>query len=138
MEAREQDHWARQTSIGIIFSLGVLVAFTVGIVFVYQVISSDIANHLPEYATLKAMGYSNSYLSGVVLQQAVILSLLGYVPALAISLLLYGLTTRFAHVPIEMNPERALFVFVLAVAMCALSGLFSLQKIRAADPADLF
>jgi putative ABC transport system permease protein len=138
MEARDKEHWARNTSIGIIFNLGVLVAFTVGIVFVYQVISSDIANHLSEYATLKAIGYSNGYLAGVVLKQAVILSVLGYIPGLLIALALYEFTARVALVPIEMNYGRAVFVFALAVAMCAISGLLSLQKLRAADPADLF
>lgn len=138
IEAREIDYWTRQTSVGIIFNLGVLVAFVVGIVFVYQVISSDISNHLPEYATLKAMGYKDRYLSFVVLQEALILAVLGYLPGLAVALGLYEVTRRFANIPIAMNAERAVLVLVLAIAMCAISGLMCLQKIRSADPADLF
>ena len=135
---QEQRHWERNTSVGVIFGLGVGVALLVGTVFVYQVISSDINNHFAEYATLKAMGYGEGYLSSVVLQQAVILALVGYVPGLFVSLGLYAFASAMANIPIDMSFRRAAFVFVLALLMCALSGFLSLRKVRLADPADLF
>lgn len=138
MEARERRHWERNTSVGVIFGLGVVVALAVGMIFVYQVISSDITNHFAEYATLKAMGYSEGYLSGIVLRQAMILAVLGYLPGLAIALGLYQVTSTWANVPIAMTAARAAAVFGLALLMCALSGLLSLRKVRLADPADLF
>ena len=95
----------------------------VGVVFVYQVISSDIANRLAEYATLKAIGRTNRYLAMVVLQQSLLLAVLGYVPALLISLGLYSLTEAQAHLPMDMPWPRMLGVFVLAVTMCSASGL---------------
>jgi len=134
----EKNRWVNETSIGLIFRLGVVVAFIVGMAIVYQVLSSDVAGHLPEYATLKAMGYGNRYLSTVVLQQAAMLAVLGFVPALAVSEILYRITSYYANVPVEMNPRRILFVFALAVAMCAVSGIGALRKARTADPADLF
>src|SRR5204863_2887166 len=82
LAARERRHWVEETSLGLIFRLGVGVALFVGIVFVYQVIASDIANRLHEYATLKAMGYGPAYLAGVVLRQAGLIAALGYVPGL--------------------------------------------------------
>jgi putative ABC transport system permease protein len=135
---REQQFWDKQTSVGAIFNFGVLVALIVGIVFVYQVMSSDIGNRLAEYATLKAIGNSNSYVSLIVLQQSMCLAVLGYVPALLISLGLYALTAAQAHLPMDMTSSRALGVFALAVAMCALSGLLALRKVWAADPAELY
>jgi putative ABC transport system permease protein len=135
---RERRHWLRNTSLGIIFGLGVFVALIVGMVFLYQVISSDIASHLAEYATLKAIGYGSGYLSRVVLVQALIVSLVSYVPGLIVALALYAITRRYASIPIAMTLPRAVLVLVLATVMCALSAFFALNKVKAADPADLF
>jgi putative ABC transport system permease protein len=135
---RERKFWVNQTPVGTIFNFGVLVAVIVGVVFVYQVISSDIANRLGEYATLKAIGRTNRYLAMVVLQQSLLLAVLGYVPALLISLGLYSLTEAQAHLPMDMPWSRMLGVFVLAVTMCSASGLLALRKAWAADPAELF
>ncbi|MCS6850646.1 MAG: ABC transporter permease DevC [Gemmataceae bacterium] len=134
----ETHHWVHNTSVGIIFGLGLVIALSVGIIFVYQVVSSDISSHLPEYATLKAIGYDQPYLVGVILRQSLLLALLGYLPGLAAALGLYALTRRSANLPIEMNLGRMVLVFVLAVAMCGVSGVLSVQKLRVADPADLF
>jgi putative ABC transport system permease protein len=136
--AAEVKHWVEETSIGVIFRLGVIVALVVGAAIVYQVLSSDVANHLPEYATLKAIGYSGNYLAGVVLQQAVLLALLGFVPGLFVAWGLYALTHWLAGLPIGMTWLRVLAVLGLSIGMCTISGLGALRKVRTADPADLF
>lgn len=135
---REVHHWVQETSIGLIFRMGVIVALIVGTAIVYQVLSSDVANHLHEYATLKAIGYGGNYLASVVLRQAVMLAVLGFLPGLGIAAVLYWLTRIAAHVPIELTVGRVFFVFGLSVLMCTVSGLGALRKIRSADPADLF
>jgi putative ABC transport system permease protein len=135
---RERKFWVNQTSVGTIFNFGVVVAMIVGVVFVYQVISSDIANRMAEYATLKAIGNTNRYMAQVVLQQSLFLAVLGYVPSLLISLGLYALTAAQAHIPMDMTWPRVLGVFALAVTMCSVSGLLALRKVWAADPAELF
>jgi len=131
-------HWVWETSIGLIFQLGVVVAMVVGTAIVYQVLSSDVTNHLPEYATLKAIGYSSGYLASVVLQQALVLAVLGFVPGLAISAALYALTRTAARIPMDLTLTRVFFVLGLSVLMCTISGLGALRKVRSADPADLF
>jgi putative ABC transport system permease protein len=93
---------------------------------------------LPEYATLKAMGYSNRFLSGVVLQQAVILAVLGFAPGALAALGLYRVVGRATRLPMELDWERAVTVLLLTVAMCAISGTLALRKVRALDPADVF
>src|SRR5262249_28702908 len=110
----------------------------VGVVFVYQVISSDITQRFAEYATLKAVGYGNGYLAVVVLQQAVLYGLLGYVPGLALSVLLYQCGSTAAALPLTMTCEGAVVVVAMSVLMCAVSGFFAVKKVRTADPADLF
>ena len=89
IEAHERRHWMTKTSVGIIFGFGVLVALLVGTAIVYQVLSSDIASHLGEYATLKAMGYTRRYLSWLVLKQALILGVAGFVPGMILAVALY-------------------------------------------------
>jgi len=134
----ELNRWIRETSIGMIFQLGVIVSLMVGTVIVYQVLSSDVASHIRQYATLKAMGYTNRFLSRVVLGQALGLALLGFVPGWVLSLGLYALTSSLANLPIEMNALRMLLVLGLTMGMCSLSGLGALGKVRQADPAALF
>jgi putative ABC transport system permease protein len=138
IEQSERQHWVIRTSVGVIFALGVVVGFIVGTAIVYQVLSSDIANHQAEYATLKAMGYSGGYLANVVLQQALILAVLGFIPGWAISLGLYMITEESAHIPMRMGRALPLFMLALSVTMCAVSGVASLRKVNRADPADLF
>ncbi|HVX15414.1 MAG TPA: ABC transporter permease DevC [Pirellulales bacterium] len=138
IESKEREHWLVRTSVGVIFSLGVVVGFIVGVAIVYQVLSNDIANHQAEYATLKAMGYPNSYLASVVLFQSFILAVLGFLPGWAISWGLYVLTEQRQHVPMRMGPVLSGTILVLTIAMCAISAIASLRKISTADPADLF
>lgn len=137
---REETFWITTTSIGFIFGMGVVVSFIVGTVIVYQILSTDIASHLPEYATLKAMGYRSRFLFGVVLQEAVILAIMGYIPGYIISIGLYGLTRTATNnaLPMAMNLGRAIFVLLLTIAMCSLSGLVSVRKVIKADPAEVF
>lgn len=134
----ERHRWLFQTPIGAIFLIGVAVALVVGGVVVYMVLSTDVANHLHEYATLKAMGYTDRYLSGVVMQQAVAMGVLGYLMAWALAELLYRIVGRLANIPMEMNWALRLLVFGLSLLMCCVSGLATLRKLRGADPADLF
>ncbi len=134
----EKHYWESQGAIGFIFGLGVTVGFIVGIVIVYQILYTDVANHLPEYATLKAMGYGDRYLLGVLWQEALILAILGYIPGFLISLGLYQLAYTATLMPIAMKVERAVFVLVMTFVMCGVSGAIAMQKLRSADPADVF
>lgn len=134
----EKQYWESQGAIGFIFGLGVTVGFIVGIVIVYQILYTDVANHLPEYATLKAMGYGDRYLLSVLLQEALILAILGYIPGFLISLGLYQLAYTATLMPIAMKVERAVFVLVMTFVMCGVSGAIAMQKLRSADPADVF
>lgn len=134
----EKNYWKTSTAIGFIFTLGVGMGFIVGTVVVYQILYSDVSDHLSEYATLKAMGYKNLYLEGIVFQESIILAVLGYIPGFALSLGLYDLTKATTFLPIEMTLIRALMVFILTIIMCSFSGSFAMRRLRKADPADIF
>jgi putative ABC transport system permease protein len=134
----ERAYWQSSTAIGFIFSLGSAMGFIVGIVIVYQILYTDVSDHLAEYATLKAMGYRSYFLISVVLQEALILSVLGYLPGFFLSIGLYKLTKDATSLPIGMTVERGITVFILAVIMCVVSGVIAMRKVQAADPADIF
>lgn len=134
----EKNYWQTSTSIGFIFTLGVSMGFIVGTVIVYQILFSDVSNHLSEYATLKAIGFRNIYLEFVVLQEAIILGTLGYIPGFALTLGLYDLTKDATALPIEMDTDRAILVFILTILMCIISGFVAVRRLRKAEPAELF
>jgi len=134
----EEDYWKRSSPIGFIFGLGTAMAFVVGVVIVYQVLSTDVNSHLKEYATFKAMGYDNLYLLIVVFEEAVILAFLGFIPGVILPLGLYTLAARATALPIYMTVSRAMLVLILTLIMCGLSGAIATRKLQAADPADMF
>ena len=136
--ARERHHWETATPIGFIFAFGSAMGLIVGMVIVYQILFSDIANHLREYATLKAIGYSNGYLARVVMAAALILAVLGFLPGVALCMLLYEVVAGATFLPLTMTVGRAATVFGLVFGMCAAAGLLAMRKLRDADPADMF
>jgi putative ABC transport system permease protein len=136
--AREQAYWNDVTPVGYVFSLGVLLGFAVGSVIVAQILFADVTDHLPDYATLKAIGYGNGYLYGIVLWQSVLLGLLGYLPGLLASRGLCRVARAATGLPVEVSQATSLLVLGLTVAMCGVAGWLALGKVRAADPAEIF
>jgi putative ABC transport system permease protein len=134
----EKQYWQDSSSIGYVFTIGAFLGFIVGSVIVYQVLYSDVSIHLGEYATLKAMGYTNNYLLGIVFQEALLLSVLGYIPGFFLSLIAYNLIAQSARLPISMEFGRAILVFCLTVLMCFIAGILAVRRLRDADPADIY
>jgi putative ABC transport system permease protein len=134
----EREYWNKTTPIGYIFAFGALMGLIVGLIIVYQILFADVQDHLKEYATLKAMGYTHGYLRNVVLQQAVILAVLGFIPGMGVAYLVFSRGADATRLPLEMSVQSALGVFLLTVGMCAVSGILALRKLRAADPAEIF
>ncbi len=135
---QEIAYWAVKTPIGFVFTFGVIMGVVVGMIIVYQILFTDVAEHLKEYATLKAMGRTNLYLSGVVVVEATVLALSGFLPALGIAWWLYALTQSATRLPMAIRVDRALLVLGLTMLMCWLSGLIAMRKLRTADPAEVF
>jgi putative ABC transport system permease protein len=134
----ELDYWATKTPIGFVFTFGVIMGVVVGMIIVYQILFTDVTDHLPEYATLKAMGRPNRFLSRVVIAEATLLACLGFVPGLLVSWWLYGITQSATQLPMILYPGRAATVLLLSMIMCWGSGLIAMRKLRTADPADVF
>jgi len=134
----EKNYWQTSTAIGFVFTLGTVMGFVVGTVIVYQILYTDVSDHLPEYATLKAMGYTNRYLLMVVFQEALILAILGYIPGMVIASGLYGLTKAATRLPMTITLTKTITILILTIIMCCVSGAIAVRKLKAADPADIF
>ena len=134
----EQNYWKSSTSIGFIFTLGAAMGFVVGCVIVYQVLYTDVSDHLPEYATLMAMGYRLSHLLGVVMREGFYLAALGYVPAYLAGQGLYLFVRDATKLPVGMDLSRALTVLTMILVMCMLSALLAMRRLIDADPAEIF
>jgi putative ABC transport system permease protein len=135
---REKNYWNAATPIGYIFAFGAIMGFVVGAIIVYQILFADVSEHLNEYATLRALGYPNRFISGIVIQQAFILGVLGYIPGLVLVHWLSGKAATATHLPLYITQQRALTVFLLTLSMCAISALLAVRKVRRLDPADVF
>jgi putative ABC transport system permease protein len=134
----ERDFWAKNTAIGFIFTLGAIMGFIVGTVIVYQILYTEVTDHLGEYATLKAIGYTHRYLLNVIVQESFILAILGYIPGFLSALFLYQKAKEATLLPIFMTLDRAIIVLILTILMCLISGTIAVRKLQAADPADIF
>ncbi|MDZ8029650.1 ABC transporter permease DevC [Nostoc sp. DedSLP04] len=134
----ERSYWANSTAIGFIFTLGTVMGFIVGTVIVYQILYTEVADHLAEYATLKAIGYTQNYLLTVILQEALLLAVLGYLPGIVFALFMYSSARNATLLPVFMSFERAVMVLILTMLMCIISGAIAVRKLRSADPADIF
>jgi putative ABC transport system permease protein len=134
----EENYWRTASPIGFVFGLGTAMAFVVGVVIVYQVLSTDVNAHLREYATFKAMGYGNGYLLSVIFEESLILAIMGFIPGSILPLGLYALAAQATALPITMTISRAITVFLLTLIMCILSGAIATRKLQSADPADMF
>jgi len=135
---RERAYWSGATPIGYIFAFGAIMGLVVGAIIVYQILFADVSEHIREYGTLRAIGYRNRFVSGIVLQQAAILAVLGYLPGLAVVWWLYGKAAAATNLPLYVTQERAVTVFLMTLAMCAISALLAVRKVRRLDPAEVF
>jgi putative ABC transport system permease protein len=124
--------------IDFIFGMGAVVGFFIGFVVVYQILYTEVTNHLPQFATMKAMGFSDRTLLSIVYYQGLLLSVLGYIPGFFLALWLYQVATKAIQMPFSMTWNRGIWVFLLTVVMCLLSATIALQRVRRVDPADVF
>ena len=136
--ARERAYWNSATPIGYVFAFGAIMGLVVGAIIVYQILFADVTEHLPEYATLRAVGYSKHFVSGIVLSQALILAVLGYLPGVLAAAWLYSRAAAATNLPLYVTSERALTVLAMTLLMCAVSALLAVRKVHRLDPAEVF
>jgi putative ABC transport system permease protein len=138
LKQHEDKYWTTRTSVGLIFGSGLIISFIVGIMVLYQTLATQITRHLPEFATLKAIGYSHSYLAAIVMIESAMIVLVAFVPAAAAALAIYAQLRAATLLPVALTPARLAAVLVITLLMSAASAFMSLSNLRRADPADVF
>src|SRR5258708_3979776 len=134
----EKDYWTGKTPIGFVINAGLIVGLVVGAVIVYQILYTDVTEHLPEYATLKAMGYDDGFFARLVTGQALILTVLGYVPGVIASIGVFRLMSAMSRLTPQATPATRAIGFVLISGMCGAAGALTTRKLRQARPAEIF
>lgn len=138
MRVREIRYTIKASPIGAIFGIGLIIGFIIGIIICYQILYNEITDYLPQYATMKAIGYSNGFLTGVIVQEAALLSVVGFLPGLAGSYVLYRIIEEHTKIIMYFTAGRVIAILLLTVLMCIMAGSIVAKKINASDPADLF
>lgn len=134
---RSLKQWLFKTGAGLALIGGAILGSLVGTVIVAQTLYSSTKDHIHEFATLRALGSSKGYIHKVILAQAALSALIGYVLGMGISLvILYA--SRNSSLPLVMTPGLAFWLFALTVAMCAISALSAIVKVTKIDPATVF
>ena len=136
--AQERDYWNTASSFGVIFGFGTIMGLLVGGVVVYQVLYTDVSDHLKEYATLKAMGFADSFILLIVIQEAFLLGISSFIPATIISTGMYAFLTSASGIRIEMTSDKTLLVGALTLGVCAASAAIAIRRLQDADPASVF
>ena len=134
----ERNFWGKSTPIGLIFNFGTLIGFVVGLIICYQVLATDIGDHMAEFATFKAMGFPTSFFTILVVVQALFMAVISFLPGMLITLMIFGFVNTYSGLIMFLNLERAALVLGLTMAMCVVSGIIALQKLLSSDPANLF
>lgn len=133
-----QTFWQKRTGVGFVLSLGAAVGILVGMVVVGQILYSSVSDHLKEFGTLKAMGASDGVIYGIILEQALWMAVLGYIPGMALCFGVAYWAGATQGILILITPLSALGAFGLTVVMCTGSAFFAIQKVTKVDPAIVF
>jgi putative ABC transport system permease protein len=139
-ETRERENAStlESTPIGILFAIGMIAGFVIGTMNCYQVLYTEVSDRLGQYATLKAIGFSDEFLHGVILAQAALLSGTGFAVGLVLSAAADAYIASVTLLPVQIHPISAALVCLGTVAMCILAGRIAIRRVQAADPAALY
>lgn len=138
MRVFEINFTTRSTPIGALLGIGLIVGFGIGVIISYQILFNEVTDHMPQFATMKAVGFSKKFMVSIVLKEALLLSVLGFFPGLAASFGLYAFIEHFTKIVMTLTVERVVVIFVLTVLMCNIAGILAVRKVLKADPAELF
>jgi putative ABC transport system permease protein len=132
-----QIYWMFTTGAGVAVLLAAVLGLVVGFVVVAQTIYATTVDHLKEFGTLKAMGAPNSYVYKVIITQAAISAVIGYVLGMMVSALVLR-ASQSGGAAILLPWPMAIGMFFLTLVMCVSAALVSINKVTRLDPAMVF
>jgi putative ABC transport system permease protein len=138
IKSREIRYTTQHSPIGIIFGIGLVVGFAIGVIICYQILFNEVNDNLPQFATLKAMGHSSRFISGIVVHEALLMAVIGFIPGALIGGVIYQVIQQATSIEMYLTPGRLLLIFFLTSGMCLIAGRLAIKKVHRTDPADLF
>ncbi len=138
MRAREDRATLASAPVGILFAIGVLAGLVIGTINCYQLLYNEVGDHLPQYATLKAMGFSDTFLRHLILEQSVVLAAAGFAAGLVLAICADALIAWETRLPVRVDNGSGLLVCLMTLGMCILAGWLAIRRVAAADPAALY
>ncbi|MBE9114285.1 FtsX-like permease family protein [Lusitaniella coriacea LEGE 07157] len=135
---QEKEFYEYNTPMGLIFRFGLIGSIVVGAIILYQILYQKISKFIKEYATLKALGYTHNSLVKIVLEESLMLAILGYIPGFILSCLMYDILAKATSLQFVMTIDVAIAVLLLICSICFISGVVAVRKLKEADPADVF
>ncbi len=135
--SRSSNYWLFSTGAGVTMISSSLLALLVGVVIAAQTLYASTMDRLPEYATLRAIGGGRFYLYAIVVKQALIGGLIGYIVGMAAVLTMVWLGSDSSAAP-EAPTWLSLAIGVVMEAMCVMASLISINKLTAINPAEVF
>ena len=136
---RSINYWMFSTGAGLALITGMVLGAIVGVVIVAQTLYASTKDHLNEFATLRALGASASYIHAVILIQALLSAVIGYAAGMILAMLaIYRLSVRVPTLTVVMTPTIAAYLFALTVGMCIFAAITAIRKVTRIDPAGVF
>ena len=134
---RSVNYWLFKTGAGMALISGAILGIIVGVVVVAQTLYASTKDHLNEFATLRALGASAGYIHAVILIQAILSAVLGYLVGISLALTVVRLA-RGTTLNVIMTPPLAAWMFALTVGMCVIAAISAIFKVTRIDPAGVF
>ena len=138
LQILETNYHKNNTAFGFIFGMGMLVGLAVSAIILYQILYSDVSEHCPEYATLKAIGYPNAFIVSIIIQEAGLMVSIAFLPSIAISLLIYQALAVQTKLLFDLTAFQIVAIFFSSWIISTSSGWIAADKVRRLDPADSF
>lgn len=135
---REVAYTITAAPIGLLFGFGVIAGLIVGTMVCYQILFNEITDHISQFATLRAMGYSDGFIRRIILEQSGLLSFAGFVAGIVAAVGIYFYIQHETALLMRITLARCAFGFLLTVGMCVAGGLLAMRRVTIADPADLY
>ena len=137
LSERTRSYWSQRTGVGTGFFMTAVMGVIVGLVVVGQILYNGTLEHIKEYGTLKAMGAANGAIVRVILYQALISALVGFIAG---GLMAVGARSGMAaaNLKVALSPGLLGATAVLTAVMCTVAAVLSILKVLRLDPAVVF
>ena len=134
----EKGYWDRSKPIGFVFAFNAVLGFAVGMLILYQILYTDVSNHLSDFSTMLALAFTYKRIRLIVFQESLFLAVIGYPIGVFGSVLLFELISSLTGLPVRMSTDRVLICFLIVLLMSSCSALMAMRKLDDANPIEVF